>query len=529
MHLPDSDPIWDSLAASAAHLSSIDSHDLLQDARRNDALRHALAGCHFDFSRQRVDQHVLTQLIRLAESLGLPTKRDAMFAGEKINKSEHREVLHTALRQGAPAVSETISAEVAQTKQRLYQSVEAIRSGAWRGYTGKPIKDVIHIGIGGSHLGPELLVNALAHLPTACDAPGIHFVANVDAADINRALSGLNPETTLFIVVSKSFSTLETQVNANTARSWFLERTGDKDAIGQHFLGVTTNLQAASEFGFAEENLFPLWDWVGGRFSLWSAVGLPIMLQIGCAVFDHLLEGARVADEHFAQTPMHQNIPVLAALLATWNTAHLGCNSLAVLSYDQRLALLPDYLQQLEMESNGKSVDVDGNPIDYRTMQVLWGGCGTNGQHAYHQLLHQGTSKFAADFILVGQDATERNEHHQWLLANGIAQGQAMTLGHEPANLDEQHKGVPGNHPSTTVILDSLGPTQIGCLLAIYEHKVFCQGVLWNINSFDQWGVELGKQLALPIYAQLGGHSASSQDPATRHLIDHCLKLNRAK
>ena len=251
------------------------------------------------------------------------------------------------------------------------------------------------------------------------------------------------------------------------------------------------------------------------------------MLQIGCEAFDNLLEGARVADEHFARTPMDQNIPVIAALLATWNTSHLGCNSLAVLSYDQRLALLPNYLQQLEMESNGKSVDVDGNPIDYRTMQVLWGGCGTNGQHAYHQLLHQGTSTYAADFILIGQGAAARSEHHQWLLANGIAQGQAMTLGHEPATLDEQHRRVPGNHPSTTVIMESLAPEQIGCLLAIYEHKVFCQGVLWNINSFDQWGVELGKHLALSIYGQLSGDGASSQDPATRHLIDHCLQLNR--
>ena len=523
----DSAPIWDSLAASAARLASTDSQELLQDAARNKSLRHTLAGCHFDFSRQRVDQHALTQLLHLADSVGLPAKRDAMFAGEKINRSENREVLHAALRQGAPMASKTILAEVAQTKQRLYQSVEAIRSGEWRGYTGKPIKDVIHIGIGGSHLGPELLVNALAHLPSTCNAPRIYFVANVDAADINRALNGLNPETTLFIVVSKSFSTIETQVNANTARSWFLERTGDLNAIGQHFLGVTTNLQAASEFGFAEKNLFPLWDWVGGRYSLWSAVGLPIMLQIGCEAFDNLLEGARVADEHFARTPMDQNIPVIAALLATWNTSHLGCNSLAVLSYDQRLALLPDYLQQLEMESNGKSVDVDGNPIDYRTMQVLWGGCGTNGQHAYHQLLHQGTSTYAADFILIGQGAAARSEHHQWLLANGIAQGQAMTLGHEPATIDEQHRRVPGNHPSTTVIMESLAPEQIGCLLAIYEHKVFCQGVLWNINSFDQWGVELGKHLALSIYGQLSGDGASSQDPATRHLIDHCLQLNR--
>ena len=253
------------------------------------------------------------------------------------------------------------------------------------------------------------------------------------------------------------------------------------------------------------------------------------MLKIGCQAFEQLLEGARAADEHFAQSEIDRNIPVLAALLAIWNTSHLGCDSLAVLPYDKRLALLPDYLQQLEMESNGKSFDINGDPIDYRTMQVLWGGCGTNGQHAYHQLLHQGTSKFAADFILVGKGDTKNNEHHRWLLANGIAQGQAMTLGYIPINQAEQFKRVRGNHPSTTIVLNSLRAEQIGCLLAIYEHKVFCQGVLWNINSFDQWGVELGKQMAMPIFAQLSGEDASTQDPATRHLVDHCLGLNRTE
>lgn len=529
MNVSDTASIQDSLAASAVRLSSIHSRDLLRDTVRNGALKHTLVGCHFDFSRQRVDQQALAELIRFANCIDLPAKRDAMLTGARINRSENREVLHTALRQGAAGASESIKIEVAQIKRRLYKCVKAIRSCRWRGYTGKSIRDVIHIGIGGSHLGPELLVNALAHLPSSKKAPKIHFVANVDAQDINRALRGLSPETTLFIVVSKSFSTLETQVNANTARSWFLERTGNLNALGQHFLGVTNNLAAASEFGFRKENLFPIQDWVGGRFSLWSAVGLPIMLKIGCQAFEQLLEGARAADEHFAQSEIDRNIPMLAALLAIWNTSHLGCDSLAVLPYDKRLALLPDYLQQLEMESNGKSFDINGDPIDYRTMQVLWGGCGTNGQHAYHQLLHQGTSKFAADFILVGKGDTKNNEHHRWLLANGIAQGQAMTLGYIPIDQAEQFKRVRGNHPSTTIVLNSLRAEQIGCLLAIYEHKVFCQGVLWNINSFDQWGVELGKQMALPIFAQLSGEDASTQDPATRHLVDHCLGLNRTE
>jgi glucose-6-phosphate isomerase len=321
-------------------------------------LRHSLAGCHFDFTRQRVDGQILNELQELAQRMKLSAKRDAMFSGDKINTSENRGVLHSALRDGAPKAPTQYRQAVAQTKQRLFNAVDDIRSGNWRGFTNKAINDVVHIGIGGSHLGPELVVKALAHLPGSTSAPNIHFVANVDANDINTALIGLNPETTLFIVVSKSFGTLETQVNATSARSWFLERTGRTDAIAQHFIGVTTNLQAAAEFGFAAENLFPLWDWVGGRFSLWSAVGLPILLQIGAQAFSQLLAGAQTADEHFASAEAAQNIPILAALLATWNTTALGCNSLAVLSYDQRLALLPNFLQQLEMESNGKSVDL---------------------------------------------------------------------------------------------------------------------------------------------------------------------------
>ena len=520
-------PHWAALTASAQRLEPISSNELLQDAKRSNVLRHDLAGCHFDFSRQRVDQQALDELLALAEKVDLVAKRDAMFSGEKINVSEGRAVMHTVLRQGAPQAPLNFQEQVASTKERLYASVDAIRHGSWRGFSNRAIKDVVHIGIGGSHLGPELLVNALAHIPSQEKAPNIHFVANIDASDIDKALQGLNPETTLFIIVSKSFSTLETQVNADSARSWFLERTGNVGAIAQHFIGVTTNLAAASKFGLSEQNIFPLWDWVGGRFSLWSAVGLPIMLQIGSNAFERLLNGARIADEHFVGAPLKQNIPLISALLATWNTTALGCNSLAVISYDQRLKLLPDFLQQLEMESNGKSVDVTGSRLNYRTMQVLWGGCGTNGQHAYHQLLHQGTSRFAADFVIVARDAYHRPAHHHWLFANGIAQGQALTLGHQPEKSHEQHKFVEGQHPSTTIILDDLQPEQLGCLLAIYEHKVFCQGVLWNINSFDQWGVELGKKMALPIFDELQGEQSSNQDPATQHLIDQFKRSNQ--
>ena len=530
-------PHWEALIASAHRIESTPSLTLLQDNTRNRALRLAIGSCRFDFTRQRVDQQILGELLALAEKTQMFAKRDAMFAGEAINASENRQVLHPALRDGAPGAPPPLQAQVQATKTKLYALVENIRAGRYRGYTGKAIRDVVHIGIGGSHLGPELAVTALGKPSDrkrsngggAQSSPDIHFVANVDARDIALTLDGLNPETTLFIVVSKSFGTLETQLNATTARSWFLERTGNIQAIGQHFVGVTANVELAQKFGLNEDRIYPLWDWVGGRFSLWSAVGLPIMLKLGTEAFEEFLAGARRADEHFLRASPAENIPLIAALLATWNTVALSCDSLAMLSYDQRLSLLPDYLQQLEMESNGKSVSVDGEPLTYRTMQILWGGCGTNGQHAYHQLLHQGTSRFAADFILVGRDDLDRPEHHQWLLANGFAQGQAMTLGTQPESKDHAHKGVSGQHPSTTILLDELGPEQLGCLLAVYEHKVFCQGVLWNINSFDQWGVELGKQLALPIFAQMHGKDASEQDPATRYLIDYYRSLKPAQ
>ena len=533
MTTPHTPAHWEALIASASRIEATPSLTLLQDDARNQALRLAIGSCRFDFSRQRVDQQILDELLALAEKTQMFTKRDAMFSGEAINASENRQVLHPALRDGAPKAPASVQAQVHATKARLYELVENIRSGHYRGYTGKTIHDVVHIGIGGSHLGPELAVTALgksnrrqsSNLGGNDGGPNIHFVANVDARDIALTLSGLNPETTLLIVVSKSFGTLETQLNATTARSWFLERTGDLAAVGQHFIGVTANVELAHKFGLREDRIYPLWDWVGGRFSLWSAVGLPIMIKLGTEAFEEFLAGARAADEHFVSARPSENIPLIAALLATWNTVALRCDSLAVLSYDQRLALLPDYLQQLEMESNGKSVSIDGKPLSYRTMQILWGGCGTNGQHAYHQLLHQGTSRFAADFILVGRDDLDQPEHHQWLLANGFAQGQAMTLGAQPESMDQAHKGVAGQHPSTTILLDELGPEQLGCLLAVYEHKVLCQGVLWNINSFDQWGVELGKQLALPIFAQMHGEDASEQDPATRHLIDYYRSL----
>jgi glucose-6-phosphate isomerase len=350
------------------------------------------------------------------------------------------------------------------------------------------------------------------------DAPACHFVANVDGHALRIALAGRNPDTTLFVVASKSFTTLETQVNADSARSWFLERVGDVAALEHHFVAVTANVAAAEAFGIARRNIYPMWDWVGGRFSLWSAVGLPIALAAGPTAFAELLDGARTMDEHFRTAAPERNVPLLMALIGVWNYNFLGAESQAVLPYDQRLRLLPDYLQQLEMESNGKSVRLDGTPVQVDTMPIVWGGEGTNGQHAYHQLLHQGTRRFAADFILVANADHPLDLHQRWLLANGLAQSQAMLLGHVDA---DPHRVVRGRKPTTTLVLDSLTPRALGALLALYEHKVFCQGVIWNINSFDQWGVELGKRLAIPIFAQLGGQSATAQDSSTRGLVAH--------
>ena len=522
---------WKQLAALAKQQSGLHLSELTQDPSRVDALQLPLAGCLFDFTRQRVNQETLTQLVGFAQACELEQKREQMLSGSTINVSENRAVLHTALRGGANAGTQ-IDEAVDTVQQKMRKLAQQIRTGAWLGTGGRPITDVVHIGIGGSHLGPELVVEALRDHHSG--PLTLHFVANIDANDIDSTLAGLNPETTLFIVASKSFGTLETQVNALSARSWFLERTGAVQDLSRHFVGITTNIEAAVEFGLDPDSLLPMWDWVGGRFSLWSAVGLPILLALGEAAYDKLLGGAKSVDQHFATTPLIRNVPVLSALFATWNYNFLGAASLAMLSYDERLDLLPDYLQQLEMESNGKSVNLQGEPVGWHTMPILWGGVGTKGQHAYHQLLHQGTREFAADFIVVAQDERQRPEHHTWLLANALGQGQAMAQGFDGGS--ETHRSVRGNHPSTTIVLDQLGPEQLGGLLAVYEHKVFCQGVFWDINSFDQWGVELGKNLAVPIHAELSsarGSEASArgskqkedgaiaQDAATQSLINY--------
>ena len=519
--------IWKTLHGHRQRLDTIPTGELLEDEQRQSQLMFEVAGCYFDLSRQRFDQSALDALLMLAREANVESLRDALFAGEKINISENSAVLHMALRDGAPNIAANLMHEIRSARQKFYQCAESIRSGTWRGYTGKAITDVVHIGIGGSHLGPELITEALANYAVA--SPKVHFVANVDGFELATTLDALDPATTLFIVASKSFSTLETLENARSARNWFLERTCDTEAVAKHFIGITNNTATAKEFGLTEDNIFTMWAWVGGRYSLWSAMGLPAAIAIGSENFDKLLSGAALVDKHFAETADGQNLPLICALAGLWNYNVLACHSLAILSYDQRLRLLPDYLQQLEMESNGKSVSRQGRSLDYTTMPILWGGCGTNGQHAYHQLLHQGTSAYAADIIMVGRDALNLPEHRNWLNANALAQAQAMADGWHPESAGENHLAVVGQHPLSVVLVDELGPSQLGALLAIYEHKVFCQGALWNINSFDQWGVELGKKLAGPIFRSLNDdHNVTpSYDRATNALITK-LKSSQA-
>jgi glucose-6-phosphate isomerase len=475
------------------------------------------AGLFADLTKQQLTSDIHSGLMGLAREMMLPEAIEAQFQGAIVNRSENRPALHTALR-ALPDQVPDMAREAAATMARILDLAEDVRSGSWQGASGAAITDVVHIGIGGSHLGPELAVEALSR--PGAGGPRIHFVANIDGAALGRALAGLDPERTLFVIVSKSFTTLETRVNAQSARSWFLERTGNLEAIARHFVAISTNLTAAAEFGIPETNVYPMWDWVGGRFSVWSPVGIPLALAIGRLGFQDFLAGARRLDTHFRTTPLESNLPVLMALAGIWNYNFLGVTNQAILPYAERLRLLPDFLQQLIMESNGKSVHQDGTDVAVHTMPIVWGGRGTNGQHAYHQLLHQGTRSFAADFIIVA-DGEPPAEHHRWLNANALAQSQAMLLGQES---EEPHQRVRGGKPTTTLVLPELSPATLGALIALYEQIVFCQGVIWDINSFDQWGVELGKRLAIPIFEQLGGKPALSQDGSTRGLIDYLTR-----
>ncbi len=514
-------PQWQRLGNLATALIKRPLSDMVGETGRFETLSFRCGEVLIDFSKQRVNAEVIKSLVELARALDVPDAFARLMDGAIVNSTEHRSALHTALRSPYSERPVEVRDVVESELVRMLDCVERVRDGRWRGHTGRAIRDVVHIGIGGSHLGPELVVEALSAYRTR--TLSFRFLANIDGDAIDSALDGMNPETTLFIVASKSFSTTESRVNAASVRSWFLERTGRIDAIQRHFVAITANTAAAKGFGIPSENLFTMWDWVGGRYSLWSAVGFPIALAIGATAFRELLAGAHAMDMHARTTRLERNLPVLLALVGIWNFNLLGAQSHAVLTYDRRMRLLPSYLQQLEMESNGKSTRVDGSNVDIQTMPVLWGGEETNAQHAFHQQLHQGNRAFSADFIACRTPAHLHSDHHRWLLANFLAQGEALLRGrkvdHEDAALAAQ-RSLPGNRPSTTILLDSLTPHSLGALLALYEHKTFCQAIIWQINPFDQWGVELGKVMSETIHAELSAGRVGSHDPSTLGLIN---------
>ena len=470
-----------------------------------------------EFSRQGIDAQMLAAMADLAAESDLPDAVEAQFRGDPVNTTERRPALHTALRAPSSERPLAVRDAIEREQRRMLDFAEALRLGERVGHTGRPIRTLVHIGIGGSHLGPHLVCEALAG-PPGRRPPDIRFLANIDGHAVATTLAGLDPETTFFAVVSKSFGTEETLANAAAARSWFLERTLQPTALGGHFAAITANVEAAREFGIAPDACFPMWDWVGGRFSVWSAVGLPVAVRIGRQRFVDFLGGAQRMDRHFRSAPATRNAPMLLALAGLLNASFRGASSHAVLAYDGRLRRLPDYVQQLEMESNGKSVRTDGEASAVHTAPVIWGGEETNGQHAFHQLLHQGTRTVSADLVAVVNPAHRHTEQHERLLAHCLAQGEALERGDDA---EDPHRRTPGNRPTTTILLDELTPHALGALLALYEHKVFCAGRLLQINSFDQWGVELGKRLAAPVRQTLAtGTALPEADPTTAALLD---------
>ncbi|UCE30582.1 MAG: glucose-6-phosphate isomerase [Burkholderiales bacterium] len=484
------------------------------------------AGLYLDVSKNPIDAPAWSDLLALLEACGLPERRRAMFSGERINSTEGRAVWHVALRALEPPD------EVARTLARMAELAEAIRDDTLRGATGEPIDDVIHVGIGGSHLGPELALHALA--AEAHPRIAVHFLANIDGFSARRLTDRCSPARTLVIVASKTFTTLETAANATLLQEWLAGF--DPDAPARQLVAVTANVEAARAMGIAESMILPFWDWVGGRYSLWSAIGLPVMIAIGADGFGRLLAGARAMDTHFLEAPAGRNLPVLLAAAGLWNRSVLGRGSLTVVPYEDRLALLPAYLQQLDMESNGKSVTHAGRPVERDTAPAVWGQQGTLGQHAYFQWLHQGTEIAAVDFIACAQASHGIDGHHRALLANCIAQAEALMLGRDrlrvEADLRERgmseseaqavapHRSFAGDRPSNMILLGRLDAEHLGSLLALYEHKVFVQGVAWDINSFDQWGVELGKVLARRVVEELAGTATPAHDPSTNALIE---------
>jgi glucose-6-phosphate isomerase len=533
---PDERPAWTALRAEAEQLRASSLRELFHaDPQRAERLSVTAAGIHADLSKNLVTEATLSRLVELAEQSGLPERIAAMFRGERINVSEHRAVLHVALRAPRDAVIEVdgvdVVPQVHEVLDRMADFAERVRSGAWTGHTGRRIRNVVNIGIGGSDLGPRMAYEALRAVSDRSLRLG--FVSNIDGADFTETTREMDPAETLFVVSSKSWHTLETLTNATTARDWLLRGLGlgatDSGAVARHFVAVSTNAEGVADFGIDTANMFGFWDWVGGRYSMDSAVGLSLMVAIGPAAFREMLAGFHDVDEHLRTAPLAANLPVLLGLLGVWYNNFLGAQSVAVLPYSHYLAELPAYLQQLEMESNGKHVTLAGDPVDHQTGPVIWGQPGTNGQHAFYQLIHQGTKLVPCDFIGFCRPPTGLAHHHDLLMANMFAQTEALAFGRSAEELRaagvpaEQvpHRVCEGNRPTTTLLLEELSPRALGRLVATYEHSVFTQGVIWGIDSFDQWGVELGKVLAEAIVPQLESEQAPelAHDPSTNDLI----------
>ncbi|MBW2290106.1 MAG: glucose-6-phosphate isomerase [Deltaproteobacteria bacterium] len=533
---PSECPERKALSEHCKTLEGVELRDLFRDdPTRGERLAAEACGLYLDYSKNLLTGETLGLLLRLVEASGLSARIDAMFAGEKLNTSENRSVLHVALRAPRDAKLEVdgrdVVPEVHAVLDRMADFCERVRSGAWQGHTGRRIRNVVNIGIGGSDLGPMMAYEALKHYSDR----GLRFafVSNVDASDFAESVRDFDPEETLFIICSKTFTTLETLGNARTARAWCLAALGDEAAVAKHFVAVSTNAEAVAAFGIEPANRFGFWDWVGGRYSLDSAVGLVLMVAIGPDRFREMLAGLRAMDEHFRTAPFERNLPVLLAAIGLWYNDFMGAQSFAILPYDQYLWRFSAYLQQLDMESSGKRVDREGRPVAGETGPIVWGQPGTNGQHAFYQLLHQGTKLVPCDFIGFARSLNPLGDHHDQLMANFFAQTKALAFGKTAEEVaaegvpdsQQPHRSFPGNRPSNTLLAERLDPATLGKLVALYEHKVFVQGTVWNINSFDQWGVELGKQLADRIAPELSSDAALDHDSSTNTLIERYRKL----
>jgi len=532
-------PAWASLQKHQEKMKGLHLRQLFaEDPKRGDRLAVEAAGVYLDYSKNRITDETLRLLLQLAREAGLQERIEAMFRGDRINVSENRSVLHVALRapRGASILHDgrNVVPEVHAVLDKMADFANRVRSGAWKGHTGRRIRNVINIGIGGSDLGPVMAYEALRHYSDR--AMTFRFISNVDGTDLAEAVRDLDPEETLFIVSSKTFTTLETMTNAQSARGWLLAgMSGEEPAIANHFVAVSTNAKEVAKFGIDTDNMFGFWDWVGGRYSMDSAIGLSTMLAVGPDNFRAMLHGFREMDEHFRSTPFERNLPVLMGLLAVWYTDFFGAQTVAVLPYEQYLKRFPAYLQQLTMESNGKHVTLDGARVDYDTGPIYWGEPGTNGQHSFYQLIHQGTRLIPCDFIAFVRTLNPLGRHHDMLLANVFAQTEALAFGKTADQVKADgtpdwlvpHRLFEGNRPSNTLLLDELTPTALGRLVALYEHSVFTQGTIWHIDSFDQWGVELGKALAQRIIPELESASEPKleHDSSTNALIRRYRKL----